>query len=375
MKCCLVPGTMLLLLGCTHTDSFVNSPPVVGPHSAGNDVQLTFNIEQDYWPTWTQDGHGILYSFVAPCSKARHRCIGLLPAAGGTRNWELCDNRATQGDSVSSYTAYALASDGRLLYATAVSDSGIGGHAPSTNTLWLADTAAPFQRTAMLSLPTILSGVSYSWISDLAWTGPTSFIALMQDFSISEEPQPPCEFVQDSIFMRVGAVVAGTIAAGHAELQLVNGTTGATGYSLAENGTSVVFTTWNDQHLFKTPITGGPVTTLSPALGGPGAQILGVSCKGSTCLVASDAVTLINVPGGAPARCAVVNSGAKDLYAVAIGTGSSERVATAAGIIVLPKISPESGDAVIQVGGSFGHLQTIRTPSNAELHLLRAALP
>ena len=375
MKCCLIPGTMLLLLGCTHTDSFVNSPPVVGPHSAGNDVQLTFNIEQDYWPTWTQDGHGILYSFVAPGSKARHRCVGLLPAAGGTRIWELCDNRATQGDSVSSFSAYALASDGRLLYAAAVSDSTVGGHTPSANTLWLADTAAPFQRTALLSLPIILAGVSYSWLSDIAWTGPASFIALVQDFSISEEPQPPCDFVQDSIFMRGGAVVAGTITAGHADLQLISGTTGATGYSLAEDGTSVVFTTWNDPHLFKVPVSGGPVTPLSPVLGGPGTQILGVSCKGSTCLVASDAVTLIDLPGDAPATCAVVNSGAKDLYAVSIGTGSSQRIATAAEIIALPKISPESGDAVIQVGGSLGHLQTIRAPSNADLHLLRAVVP
>jgi hypothetical protein len=375
MKCCLIPGTILLLFGCTHTESFVADRPTVGPYGAGSDVQLTFNIEQDYWPTWTQDGRGILYSFVVPGSTVRHRCVGLLPAAGGTRIWELCDNRATQGDSVSSYTAYALASDGRLLYAVAVSDSSIGGHAPTTNTLWLADTAAPFQRTAVLSLPIILAGVAYSWLSDIAWTGPTSFIALVQDFSINQEPQPPCAFVQDSIFMRGGAVVVGTIAAGHADLRLINGTTGATGYSLAENGTSVVFTTWNDPRLFKTPVTGGAVTSLSPALGGPGTQILGVSCKGSTCLVASDAVTLIDVPGGARGTCAVVNPGAKDLYAVSIGTGSSQRVVTAAGIIVLPKVSPESGDAVIQVGGSFGHLQTIRTPSNADLHLLRAVVP
>ena len=262
MKCCLIPGTMLLLLGCTHTDSFVNSPPVVGPHSAGNDVQLTFNIEQDYWPTWTQDGHGILYSFVAPGTGSTPLCRA---SSGSRRHTDLGIVR--QPGDTGRFCQQLFGLRARERWPFAVRRRGVGQHCwrayPSANTLWLADTAAPFQRTALLSLPIILAGVSYSWLSDIAWTGPASFIALVQDFSISEEPQPPCDFVQDSIFMRGGAVVAGTITAGHADLQLISGTTGATGYSLAEDGTSVVFTTWNDPHLFKVPVSGGPVTPLS----------------------------------------------------------------------------------------------------------------
>ena len=57
----------LLLLACTHSDSFITPPAqTLGPISAGADVQLTFNVDQDYWPAWTQDGRGILYSFVNP---------------------------------------------------------------------------------------------------------------------------------------------------------------------------------------------------------------------------------------------------------------------------------------------------------------------
>ena len=46
--------------------------------------------------------------------------MGILPAAGGSRIWQLCDDRAVRADSVTSFTAYALATDGRLLYAEAI---------------------------------------------------------------------------------------------------------------------------------------------------------------------------------------------------------------------------------------------------------------
>src|ERR1019366_10062732 len=84
----------LLLLACTHSDAWV-TPPIVAlpPFGTGADVQLTYNVDQNYWPTWTQDGRGILYAFVN-LENTAHRCLGLLPATGGSRIWELCDNRA-----------------------------------------------------------------------------------------------------------------------------------------------------------------------------------------------------------------------------------------------------------------------------------------
>src|SRR5579862_9420510 len=107
----------VMLLACTHSDAFITPGQAVGPFTSGADVQLTLNPDQDYWPTWTADGRGILYSFVDPGSTFLHRCMGLLPAAGGSRLWQWCDNRATQLDSSSSFTAYALSSSGALLYA------------------------------------------------------------------------------------------------------------------------------------------------------------------------------------------------------------------------------------------------------------------
>jgi hypothetical protein len=366
------PGSLLVALlllpsGCGHSDAFTSDQATVGPFSTGSDVQLTLNVEQDYWPTWTQDGQGILYAFVAPGATVRHRCLGLLPAAGGTRIWELCDNRGTQGDSVNSIAAYALASDGRLLYAVGASDSGLLGRTPQKFTLWLADTAAPFQRTALLTLPAAPGG-SPNWLADITWTGANTFVALAQTIFIAPVPLPPCNFVADSIFGGE-SVVTGTIAAGHATLQTVSGTEGASGYSLAENGASIVFTLRNDQQLFKVPVTGGTAVAVSPVLGGAASKLLGVSCKGSTCVVANDIVTFYD------AICSSAISGVKTLFSVSLSTGAVQTLTTSASILATPQISPVSGDVVVQVGGAFGHIQTIKSPSNGNLHLLRSLVP
>src|SRR4029077_3662526 len=105
---------------------------------------------------------------------------------------------------------------------------------------------------------------------------------------------PHCSvcFSSDSIFINTpGTVVAGTIAGNHATLQPVTGTDGATGYSLAEGGASIVFIRRDDAQLYKVPVGGGTaVATQTGAL----PQLVGVSCKGSTCLVATDALIFSN---------------------------------------------------------------------------------
>ena len=220
------------MLACGHSETFVEPTSSVGAFNAGPDIRLTLNPDQDYWPTWTEDGRGILYSYVDQVPGPQHRCIGLLPATGGTRIWQLCDNRATQGDSVNSFAAYALGTDGRLIYVEAAAHAGLlAPAAPDESTLWLADSAAPFQRRPLLTLPTFVGSTRVAWLADIAWTGPTTFIALGQDFPLLGH----CNFCgpMDSIFYGV-AVVRGTITATGATLAIVPGTAGATSYSFAE---------------------------------------------------------------------------------------------------------------------------------------------
>ena len=358
-----------LVVGCNHSDAFVSPPTPVGPFNTGPDVRLTFNSDQDYWPTWTEDGRGILYSYVDAAPGAQHRCLGLLPAGGGSRSWELCDNRATQTDSVNSFIAYALGPDGRLLYVEAVARAGVQSTTPAETALWLADSATPFQRRMLLTLPTVAGTVPVSWIADINWTGPTTFIALAQDFSILG--QCKCGLL-DSIY-NGEAVVRGTITESGATLQAVPGTGGATSYSLAESGASIVFTLRDDRRLFKVPATGGAATSVGVISPNGAAELLGVSCKGSTCVVAADPLTLSAVtPGGL--TFPAIAPGATELRAISLTTGIVQVLLTSTALFATPRISPVTGDVVAQVGGAFGHLQTFSSAAS-DLHLYRGLVP
>ncbi|MGH7593231.1 MAG: hypothetical protein ACRELE_05205, partial [Gemmatimonadales bacterium] len=175
--------TIVLLASCSHSDAFDNAAPKVGPAGFGGDIQLTFNTDQNYWPIATEDGGGILYAFVdvSQAGGATHRCMGLMPVAGGTRAWQWCDTRAAVGDSSTSFPAFALGSDGRLLYAEATAPRLFPFEGPFV-TLWLADSATPFRRRALVTLPVTLADSTVSWLADLRWTGPNTFVALGQRF-------------------------------------------------------------------------------------------------------------------------------------------------------------------------------------------------
>jgi len=355
--------TLLLLVACSHQDAFLPDAATVGPSGAGTDVRLTFNTEQDYWPAWSEDGRGILYSFVEP-GHLQHRCIGLLPASGGTTTWQFCDNRVAEADTTTSYPAYALGSDGRLLYFEAVAPTNATG-TPIRRTLWLADSAAPTVRSALLSLPVFIGPRRIGWLSDLSWTGPTTFMALAQDFAIAAE-NFGCPVKRDSVFADSGAVVVGTIAAGHAAIEIVAGTAGATGYSLAENGASIVFTLRDELRLFKVPRPGGVAMPVATVTGSAGYRLVGVSCKMATCLVATDPL-LLDIAG--IGGCSGVRPGPKELRRVSITGDPPQVVATALDIIATPQVSPVSTDVVAQVGGGPGHLQTFKSATQGDLHL------
>jgi hypothetical protein len=359
---------MLFVLAGCHSDAFVTPNPPLGPFSSGADEQLTFNTEQDYWPAWTADGAGILYAFVLPGVVPQHRCIGLLPAGGGSRIWQLCDDRATQRDSINGFTAYALGADGRLIYVEAEAPSGVQGAAPVHTALWLADSATPFQRRALLTVPTFAGTTPVSWLADLAWTGPATFIVLAQNLSLFAHCFG-CA-ADDSLFFGA-AVLRGTIGDAGATLQAVSGTDGATSYSLAENGASIVFTRRDDPHLFKVPSGGGTDTAV--ALVGGAGQLLGVSCRGSICVVADDPVILSSAILGTVVFPGI-GIGPMELRAVTLSTGQVQVLRTTSGIVATPQVSPVSGDVVAQVGGGFGHLQTFSV-SGSDLHLYQHLIP
>ncbi|HEY3935780.1 MAG TPA: hypothetical protein VGL65_14295, partial [Gemmatimonadales bacterium] len=252
-----------------HTDSIATPGAVVsGPLGSGNDITLTLNPDQDYWPAWTQDGLGILYAFVDQ-SATNHRCVGLLPSGGGTRLWALCDNRPQRADSNSSYAGFALDSTGRLLLAEGVSFISTNQAPQPLSTLWLTDTAHPFARKPLATSPMTVGGVQFTWFSDPQWTGPNTFVMLAGQFNsvqhcvnliITGKLAKQC-FTRDTVWeIGPSAIVSGTITAQGAALQLLACTTGATDFSFADAGATLVFSTAFSSQLFRVPASGGTPT-------------------------------------------------------------------------------------------------------------------
>ncbi|HEY4319876.1 MAG TPA: hypothetical protein VGM77_01755 [Gemmatimonadales bacterium] len=354
---------------CGHTEPFDQPARVTnGPFSAGPDVRLTFNADQNEWPTWTEDGQGILYAFVDPASPT-HRCAGLLPVAGGTRLWQLCDNRAARHDSANVYTAYALGRGG-LLVAEAI--SGVKNLALPVSTLWLADTATPYVRRTLLTLPQAVGGTVVNWLSDIAWTGPTTFIGLGQQVNtephcvtallpVSGQIATQCNSTDTLWAASGGVVVRGTILGEQATLDVVGGTLGAISYSLAENGASIVFTRGTD--LYIVPAGGGTPLLVPTASASARKFSLGVACKGELCIVARDSIAV------EPPRSAfflngyTIPLGTMELHQISLTSGADRILVSNADHIIYatPKVSPVSDAVVVQLGGGWGHVQTFAT--------------
>ncbi len=394
---------VLVVASCTHGDTYVLPIAVVGPFGSGPDVALTFNVDQNYWPAWTEDGAGVLYAFVDPMSP-RHRCVGLLPADGGTRLWQFCDNRASRVDSVTSYPAFALDSAGRLLLLDAVSP--IGYNVVPASQLWLSDTARPFVRRSVLSLPMNVAvpgggAFAVTWLADMQWTGPSRFLALAQQFEtiphcvkfivhdpvLGDREATQCLTI-DTLFTP-GYVVQGTLAEQGATLVVVPGTAGATDYSLAENATTIVFAAGDA--IDKVPIAGAASPTLVvPAT--RGMAVFGLGCRGTSCIVVRDSVR-ITVPGGLPITNFYFDPandstplGPMELHRISIGSGVDELLQSNRDhtVFATPVVSQQTGDVIVQLGGIWGHLQTFATVGvghrivdvrHGALHLFKGLLP
>ncbi len=365
----------MLLVGaamaCGHSDSFITSPnSEAAPFTNGADVQLTYNSDQDYWPTWTEDSTGVLYAYVAGGRPDHDRCVGLLSPAGGTRLWEMCDNQGGHSDSTDSFTAYALGRDGRLLYQEV--SARIGKETPDSKALWLADSVHPFTRRKLITLPVTIGGMDVDWLADLAWTGPNDFIALAQEYV----PVVHCRFcfADDSAFMGK-FVVRGHIDAAGATLTPISGTEGANLFALAEGGSSIVFAQRGTNALQGVSSTGGTPVILGTV--GTQNTIAGISCRGTSCVVATDQLVL--VPSPVEDRFPNLSSPAGKLYSVNITTGTSallrsNSAANNAGMYASPLILPNGTDIIVQSGGSAGRLLTAASPLG-DLYLYQGILP
>ncbi|MEO5798125.1 MAG: hypothetical protein ABIZ70_14695 [Gemmatimonadales bacterium] len=329
---------LAFLAACAHTE-----PPTIadvdqqGPFSTAVRARITFNSDADLTPSWTPDGKGIFYTF-GDKSRADHdRCLAMLPAEGGTRIWTLCDNRPGHADSAEMIASPALSSDGQLLYL--VGASRLTDLLPQRVTLFLADTASPLNRRALLTLPSdVGGGLRPNWLTDINWTGPGEFIAMGGNLTVV----PGCTgcALTDTVVQPLG-VVRGTISGASATMELISGTEGVSSYSLADNGANIVIA--RGLTLIKMPRAGGVETVLSTLAPGVDKRIDDVSCRGAACVIGTYEFVIPPPPGSA--------KGIYSLLRVSTAGGAPTTLeSTDVGPWSAVRASPTNSDVVLRIG-------------------------
>lgn len=338
------PALLLLAAACGHSEPFGSTPTRSdGPFSAAAPVRLTYNSLTDSAASLTEDGNGLLYLYTGGANG--DRCVGLLPPGGGTSRWNLCDTRSDRADSIKSFSAPALGTDGRLLYQEALSRRGRPN--PEATVLWLADSARPFVRRALVTLPTNIGGRPISWFTDAVWVGATDFIARTGQLTIDGA----CGACPPDTLLAGVALMRGTITATGVTLVTIPGTAGITRHALAENGASFIVVRGSNA-LERLPVAGGTSTAVAtlPRLG----TISGLSCRGTECLVTQ------YVERPPPA------SGLDTwFYRVNLGTNTVTSLRLETGLWTGPVLLATGGDAVLQSSSAVAR----------DLYLFKGLLP
>jgi len=167
----------LWLAACDHTPAGSFAPPARGPLSTGNPHRVTYNAGADLRPSWLPDGSGFFYTRQRLDRADRDRCLGLLPADGGSLRDEICDNTPGTGDTSTTFESAAVAADGRMAYVRTSIPTNSPSAVPITHELRVGTIAAP-PGVRVLSLP-YPGSVGVHWEAEwLQWLSPTELIYL-----------------------------------------------------------------------------------------------------------------------------------------------------------------------------------------------------
>jgi hypothetical protein len=280
---------MLALSGCSHTDAVEYLPyGAAGPLAPGAEARLALSgsgVQR------VDGGPGILY--IGSACLARNYVRGalipalrMLPAAGGSATWELCESvnsYRTQADSAEGFGAAAMAAGGSLLYTICtwpnLKDLGCenSGHVQ----LWQSDSAWPYSRRRLLvDLYASVLGVpraprtTLNNLTEIRWAGSRAFVA--RGFNVNPT-------VGDSIL----GLVIGRIDSAGATLQLLPNTADVQSWSTAQQGRAIIANR-GDFAIETISTVSGVADTLVAMPDVPGRSIAAISCRGSICLVVTN---------------------------------------------------------------------------------------
>lgn len=240
---------LAMLVACSHSDAFTpHDPALTEPFAAGTPTRLTYNPGPDVSPSWLPDGSAIIYSFQITGREA-DRCLGVLPADGGSLSREICNRGSFNGDSTDVFDWPAAFGDGRLAYYRTAQR--VGTPFVASGPLGIAPLAAPDSFTAVQTFPFSAGGNFYVAPAFVRWidAGRLVFIGL---FDTDIQPCAACDFEA----VRIGRDVLIADLAGGATVR-VGGTDYASSVSVGENSDIIYFTRANSSRVYRRSLSSG----------------------------------------------------------------------------------------------------------------------
>ncbi len=171
-----------MLAGCGHGEPFqVPAQGPDGPLVPGPVARLTYSAGRDQSAEWRVDGSGILYTYEDLAAPVRGWCLGVLPAAGGSRVQSRCGRNTA--DSIEAWDLATESGDGRIAFTRARSLR--AALAPGDWALVVGPADDPGAAAAILAIPTTPpSGPAIRAVGQVAWLDASTLLVLGQNFFV-----------------------------------------------------------------------------------------------------------------------------------------------------------------------------------------------
>lgn len=243
----------LAALACGHEEPTApGSGGATGPHTPASPTRLTFGPDYESTPSWLPDGSGILHSFDRTLNDRFDRCLGVLPAAGGSRTFEFCAASPGSGDSVDALEGAGASHGGRLLYQWSQSDG--PRVAPNFSQLVLATLARPWQTTRLTRVPyTLPGGRMHGRVARVDWLDDERAVYLGENVMYAGfcGGCPP-----DTLRVGREGVLVDLRGASPA-LSIIPGTEDASSLAGAPGSNHLYLTYRGDSRVYRLPVAGG----------------------------------------------------------------------------------------------------------------------
>jgi WD40 repeat protein len=323
---------LLLLTGCNHAEPFPNGDATaLGPRTAPLPRQVTYSLGDDIQAGWSGDGSMLVYSFVSEL-ESKGRCLGLLPAQGGTRLAEKCLTPASSGDTSKTLTWPSFSPDGHT--GAWVETRRQENHkSPDAVLLRVGELSSGDTGISVTSFPHLAPSGNVHWLAThIGWLGPRQLVYVGSDVLY---PSPTIVGLEVAIldFSMQPAII-----------RIVPNTAGATSVCPAPDGQAVYYTLEGDTRVFHQVLASGTTDIIY--------DFAGEGIPRDVWVRAGTMGVVLNRPGQGP-----------EVTRVDLARSVSQAVSVASGPPQGAAFSPDGRSIVVQV------LDTLAPSANMNLYL------